>query len=52
MLRSRLPRYMVPQRIVGVGEIPLTPNGKLDEAALVGGTTSGRSGLSPVNPSS
>lgn len=34
MLGSRLPRYMIPQRIVAVGEIPLTVNGKLDEAAL------------------
>jgi mycobactin peptide synthetase MbtF len=34
MLGTRLPRYMVPQRIVMVGEIPLTPNGKLDETAL------------------
>ncbi|OBB94252.1 non-ribosomal peptide synthetase [Mycobacterium sp. 852002-40037_SCH5390672] len=34
MLSTRLPRYMIPQRIVMVDEIPLTPNGKLDEAAL------------------
>ncbi|MCV7195374.1 amino acid adenylation domain-containing protein [Mycobacterium angelicum] len=34
MLGARLPRYMVPQRIVVVDDIPLTANGKLDEAAL------------------
>jgi mycobactin peptide synthetase MbtF len=34
MLGQRLPRYMVPQRIVVVDKIPLTANGKPDEAAL------------------
>jgi mycobactin peptide synthetase MbtF len=34
MLGERLPRYMVPQRIVVIDDIPLTANGKLDEAAL------------------
>ncbi|MBV9321584.1 MAG: AMP-binding protein, partial [Mycobacterium sp.] len=33
-LTARLPRYMVPQRIAVVDDIPLTANGKLDEAAL------------------
>lgn len=35
-ISQRLPRYMVPQRIVVVDHIPLTSNGKLDEAALDG----------------
>ncbi len=34
MLGTRLPRYMIPQRIIKVDEIPLTANGKLDEAVL------------------
>jgi mycobactin peptide synthetase MbtF len=34
MLSARLPRYMLPHRIVEVDDIPLTPNGKLDETRL------------------
>lgn len=33
-LGERLPRYMVPQDIVVVDKIPLTANGKVDQAAL------------------
>jgi mycobactin peptide synthetase MbtF len=36
MLSERLPRYMVPQRVVVVDDVPLTANGKLDENALAG----------------
>ncbi len=34
MLDARLPRFMLPHRIVVVERIPLTANGKLDETAL------------------
>jgi mycobactin peptide synthetase MbtF len=35
MLSKRLPRYMVPQSIVVVDQMPLTSHGKIDETALV-----------------
>lgn len=34
ILRNRLPRYMMPHRLIVVDSIPLTANGKVDEPAL------------------
>jgi mycobactin peptide synthetase MbtF len=34
MLLDRLPRHLVPHRIVVLDELPLTPHGKIDEKAL------------------
>src|SRR5690606_4225894 len=34
-LQARLPRFMLPARIVAVEHIPLTPNGKVDRKALL-----------------
>lgn len=34
LMAKRLPHYMVPQRIVVLTELPLTPHGKIDDAAL------------------
>ncbi|WAC93281.1 amino acid adenylation domain-containing protein [Mycobacterium sp. Aquia_213] len=52
MLGTRLPRYMIPQRIITVDEIPLTANGKLDEAALSAfdATDTAEAGAEPETP--
>jgi acyl-CoA synthetase (AMP-forming)/AMP-acid ligase II len=34
-LAERLPPYMVPERIVGMGELPRTATGKIDYRALL-----------------
>ncbi len=36
LLAKRLPRYMIPQRIVVLDVLPLTSHGKIDEAVLAG----------------
>lgn len=43
MLTDTLPRHLVPHHIVDVDEIPLTTNGKVDDAALATLGTGGRS---------
>jgi amino acid adenylation domain-containing protein len=40
-LAATLPRYMVPSAIVVMKELPLSPNGKIDRAALPGPDTVG-----------
>ncbi|CAN3129843.1 amino acid adenylation domain-containing protein [Mycobacterium sp. smrl_JER01] len=50
LLAKRLPRYMIPQRVVIVGELPLTSHGKVDEAALAGVAPAEGPSVEPQTP--
>ncbi len=50
-LRGSLPEYMVPGVLVELAEYPLTPNGKVDRAALMGREVGARGGAGYVAPS-
>ncbi|UGT60610.1 amino acid adenylation domain-containing protein [Nocardia asteroides] len=50
-LAERLPRYMVPSRLLRVARIPLTANGKLDRAALAAAAAdAGEDAVAPRTP--
>ncbi|TDO10046.1 mycobactin peptide synthetase MbtF [Mycobacterium sp. BK086] len=50
LLRNRLPRYMMPHRLVVVDTIPLTANGKVDESALAAAVTPDETLELPATP--
>ena len=41
-LRTKLPRYMLPNRLVRMDRLPLTPNGKIDRVALKAAAAEGK----------
>nr|WP_275691574.1 amino acid adenylation domain-containing protein [Mycolicibacterium sphagni] len=50
LLGNRLPRYMMPHRLVVVDAIPLTANGKVDESALAAAVTTDETPELPGTP--
>ena len=50
-VQGRVPEYMVPSAIAFIDRVPLTPNGKLDRAALPDLHASGGAGRVPETPS-
>jgi len=54
LVRTRLPDYMEPSTLVWMDSFPLTPNGKLDRAALpvptIGDGASGQTFIAPRTP--
>lgn len=49
-LRRRLPRYLQPHRIIAVDRIPLTTNGKVDDAALAAMIVPDDTAMPPTSP--
>jgi acyl carrier protein len=49
-LRRELPEYMLPRDLVVTGQLPLSPNGKVDTAALPATGQAARSAAAPIAP--